>query len=55
MSMAADFELTESTLASFAKALVPDIRAFYQSTEGQQYYEQWMKKHPEYAEPKAEE
>ena len=49
MSMDVNFEFSEKTLTSFAKALVPEIRAFYQSEEGQRYFEQWLKKHPEYA------
>lgn len=50
MSTDIKIEFTENTLTSFAKALVPDIREFYQSKEGQQYFEQWMKKHPEHSE-----
>ena len=49
MSMDAKFEFSEKTLTSFAKALVPDIREFYQSKEGQQYFERWLKRHPEYS------
>lgn len=49
MSMDAKFEFSEKTLTSFAKALVPEIRAFYQSEEGQRYFEQWLTKHSEYA------
>ena len=48
MSMDAKFEFSEKTLTSFAKALAPEIRAFYQSEEGQRYFEQWLKSHPEY-------
>ena len=50
MSMDAKFEFSEKTLTSFAKALVPEIREFYQSKEGQQYFERWLKEHPEYVE-----
>ena len=39
MSMDAKFEFSEKTLTSFAKALAPEIRAFYQSEEGQRYFE----------------
>ena len=49
MSMDAKFEFSEKTLTSFAKALVPEIRAFYQSEEGQQYFERWLNSHPEYS------
>ena len=44
-----EVELSEELLTSFAKFLVPEIRKFYQSEEGKAYYEQWLKKHPEYA------
>jgi hypothetical protein len=30
--------------------LVPEIRKFYKSEEGRQYYAEWLKKHPEYQE-----
>ena len=43
-------ELPEELLTSFAKALVPEIRKFYDSDEGKAYYEKWLAKHPEYAE-----
>ena len=49
MSMDAKFDFSEKTLTSFAKALVPEIRAFYQSEEGQRYFEQWLNSHPEYS------
>lgn len=42
-------ELPEELLISFAKALVLEIRKFYQSDEGKTYYEKWLKNHPEYA------
>lgn len=42
-------KLSEDLLTSFAKFLVPEIREFYQSEDGRAYYEQWLKKHPEYA------
>lgn len=35
-------------LASFAKFLVPEIRKFYQSDEGNAYYNKWLKSHSEY-------
>lgn len=44
-----EVELPEELLTSFAKALVPEIRKFYQSEEGKAYYEKWLKNHPEYA------
>ena len=44
-------KLPEELLISFAKALVPEIRKFYQSEEGRAYFENWLEKHPEYASP----
>ena len=49
MSMDAKFDFSEKTLTSFAKALAPEIREFYQSEEGQRYFEQWLKSRPEYS------
>ena len=40
--------LPEELLNSLAKALVPEIRAFYDSDEGKAYFEKWLAKHPEY-------
>ena len=40
--------LPEELLNSFAKALVPEIRAFYDSDEGKAYFKKWLAKHPEY-------
>ena len=37
-------------LTSFAKALAPEIRKFYDSDEGKAYFEKWLTKHPEYDE-----
>ena len=42
--------LPEELLNSFAKALVPEIRAFYDSDVGKAYFEKWLAKHPEYDE-----
>lgn len=39
--------LPEELLNSFAKALVPEIRAFYDSDEGKAYFDKWLTKHPE--------
>lgn len=42
-----EFEiLPEELLTMFAKSLVPHIRAFYESKEGQDYFKEWLKKHP---------
>ncbi len=43
-----DIALPEDLLNSFAKALVPEIRAFYDSDEGKAYFEKWLTRHPEY-------
>ena len=42
--------LPEELLNSLANALVPEIRAFYDSDEGKAYFEKWLTKHPEYDE-----
>ena len=34
-------ELPEELLTSFAKALAPEIRKFYDSDEGKAYFEKW--------------
>ena len=44
----ANIELPEELLTSFAKALAPEIRKFYDSNEGKAYYEKWLAKHPKY-------
>lgn len=43
-------ELPEELLISFAKALVPEIRKFYDSDEGKAYFEKWLAKHPKHTE-----
>lgn len=43
-------ELSEELLTSFAKALAPEIRKFYDSDEGKAYFEKWLARHPEYDE-----
>ena len=43
-------ELPEKLLTSFAKALAPEIRKFYDSDEGKAYFEKWLAKHSEYDE-----
>ena len=42
-------EYSEETLCLLAKALVPEIQAFYQSEKGREYYENWLNLHPDYA------
>ena len=45
-----DVALPEELLNSLAKALVREIRAFYDSDEGKAYFEKWLAKHTEYDE-----
>jgi hypothetical protein len=45
-------EYSEETLTLLAKAFVPDIIEFYNSEFGKQYYEKWLKAHPEYQDGK---
>ena len=45
-----EVSLPEELLHSFAKALVPEIRAFYASDKGKAYFEKWLTNHPEYNE-----
>ena len=44
-----EVELSQDLLISFVKALSPEISKFYQSDEGNAYFEKWMEQHPEYA------
>lgn len=41
-------EYSEEALTLLAKAFVPNIIDFYNSEFGKQYYENWLKAHPEY-------
>ncbi|MBQ3009643.1 MAG: hypothetical protein IJD81_00480 [Oscillospiraceae bacterium] len=43
-----NIELPEELLISFAKSMVPEIRAFYRSEKGREYYSRWLERHPEY-------
>lgn len=45
-------EYSEEALTLLAKALVPEIVDFYNSEFGKQYYEKWLKAHPEYQDEK---
>ena len=45
-------EYSEEALTLLAKALVPEIIDFYNSEFGKQYYEKWLKAHPEYQDEK---
>ena len=46
-----NIELPKELLTSFAKALTPEIRKFYDSDEGKAYFEKWLTKHPEHTAP----
>ena len=43
-------QLPKNLLKEYAMFLVPEIRKFYKSEEGRQYYAEWLKKHPEFQE-----
>ena len=43
-----NIKIPEELLISFAKAMAPEIREFYQSDAGKDYYLQWLRHHPEY-------
>lgn len=42
-------ELPKEVLDSFASAMVPEIKKFYESDFGKEYFNKWLEKHPEYA------
>ena len=42
-------ELPKEVLDSFASAMVPEIKKFYESDFGKKYFKKWLEKHPEYA------
>jgi hypothetical protein len=46
-------ELPDELLTSFAEAFAPELRKFYESDEGKTYFDNWLKKHPEYTEDKS--
>ena len=43
--------LPEDLLTSFAKAMAPEIKKFYESETGKAYYHDWLLRHPEYQQP----
>lgn len=45
-------EYSEEALTLLAKSFVPEIIDFYNSEFGKQYYEKWLKAHPEYQDEK---
>lgn len=42
-------ELPREVLDSFVSAMVPEIKKFYESDFGKEYFNKWLEKHPEYA------
>ncbi len=42
-------ELPKEVLDSFASAMVPEIKKFYESDFSKKYFKKWLEKHPEYA------
>lgn len=42
-------ELPKEVLDSFASAMVPEIKKFYESDFGKEYFNKWLEKHLEYA------
>ncbi len=42
-------DLSKEVLDSFASAMVPEIKKFYESDFGKEYFNKWLEKHPEYA------
>lgn len=41
--MSGKCKIPHELLESFARAILPDIIAFYQTEEGNRYYEEWLK------------
>lgn len=42
-----EYEFDKELLTSFAFFLSSEIKQFYKNEKGQQYYENWIKKHKE--------
>lgn len=40
-----EIQLPKELLELFAKALAPEVREFYASDEGKEYYEKWCLEH----------
>lgn len=40
-----DVELPQSVIESFARFLLPEIRKFYATPEGQQTFREWQEEH----------
>ena len=44
-----EFELPQTIVSEFARFLVPEIRKFYESEEGQRMFAEWQAKQEEQA------
>ena len=44
----ARFDMPPELLNAFAHFISDEIRGFYQSNRGKEFYAEWLKKHPEY-------
>ena len=42
-------EVSKEMLDSLASAVASEIKAFYESEEGRNYYNKWIEQHPQYA------
>lgn len=45
-----DVDIPKEVLDAFARYIIPEIRRFHESEDGQAFYREWLEKHPEYAE-----
>ena len=45
-----DVDIPKEVLDAFARYIIPEIRRFYESENGQAFYKEWLEKHSEYAE-----
>ena len=41
-------EIEKELFDLYAKSLVPEIRSFYNTDRGKEYFEHWLGAHPEY-------
>lgn len=48
MAVYSNVEISKNLLDSFAKAMVPEIKDFYNSDEGKAFFDSWILSHPEY-------
>ena len=45
-----DVDIPKEVLDAFTRYIIPEIRRFHESEEGQTFYKEWLEKYPEYAE-----